>query len=54
VLIEDGKPLENNMKSQRLALGEVLSEARMQQVARLEDIRWAILETSGTISVIPK
>jgi uncharacterized membrane protein YcaP (DUF421 family) len=54
VLIEDGKPLEKNMRSQRLALDEVLSEARLQQVGRLEDIRWAILETSGSISVIPK
>lgn len=54
VLIEDGKPVEHNLKSQRLALDEVLAEARVQQVARMEDIRWAILETSGTISVIPK
>jgi uncharacterized membrane protein YcaP (DUF421 family) len=32
----------------------VLSEARLQQVARLSDIQWAILESSGQISIIPK
>jgi uncharacterized membrane protein YcaP (DUF421 family) len=54
VLIEDGKPIEHNLKSQRLALDEVLAEARVQQVASMDEIRWAILETSGAISVIPK
>ncbi|HET7379851.1 MAG TPA: YetF domain-containing protein [Gaiellales bacterium] len=54
VLIEDGKPVEHNLKSQRLALDEVLAEARVQQVASMDEIRWAILETSGAISVIPK
>src|SRR5436305_2230430 len=53
VLVEDGRPIDANLKSQRLALDEVLSEARMQQVDSLDDIRWAILETNGSISVIP-
>src|SRR3954467_12839983 len=54
VLVEDGKPITENLKSQRMALEEVLSEARMQQVSSLDEIRWAILETSGTVSIIPK
>jgi uncharacterized membrane protein YcaP (DUF421 family) len=54
ILVEDGKPIEDNLKSQRLAIDEVLSEARAQQVTALADIRWAILETNGSISVIPK
>jgi uncharacterized membrane protein YcaP (DUF421 family) len=54
ILVENGKPLERNLKRQRLALEEVLAEARTGQVTRLEDIQWAILETNGTINVIPK
>jgi uncharacterized membrane protein YcaP (DUF421 family) len=54
VLVEDGKPIEENLRSQRLVMDEVLSEARTQQVTALKDIRWAILETNGSISVIPK
>jgi uncharacterized membrane protein YcaP (DUF421 family) len=54
VLVEDGKPIDENLKSQRLVIDEVLSEARMQQVTSVKDIRWAILETNGSISVIPK
>ena len=54
ILVEDGKPNTQNLKRQRLQLAEVLSEARLQQVARLSDIQWAILESSGQISIIPK
>lgn len=54
ILVEDGKPNARNLKRQRLQLAEVLSEARLQQVAHLRDIQWAILESSGQISIIPK
>jgi uncharacterized membrane protein YcaP (DUF421 family) len=54
ILVEDGTPIEENLRSQRLAIDEVLLEARAQQVTALSDIRWAILETNGSISVIPK
>jgi uncharacterized membrane protein YcaP (DUF421 family) len=53
ILVENGKPNTANLKRQRLDLGEVLAEARLQQVTRLEDIGWAILESSGQISIIP-
>jgi uncharacterized membrane protein YcaP (DUF421 family) len=54
ILVEDGKPNTDNLKRQRLDLQDVLTEARLQQVAQLADIRWAILESSGQISVIPR
>jgi uncharacterized membrane protein YcaP (DUF421 family) len=54
ILVEDGRPIERNLKRQRLALEEVLAEARSSEVTKLEDIQWAILETNGAINVIPK
>jgi uncharacterized membrane protein YcaP (DUF421 family) len=54
ILVEDGNVIHENLRRQRLALDEVLSEARLQQVAALDDIRWAILETNGAISIIPR
>jgi uncharacterized membrane protein YcaP (DUF421 family) len=54
ILVEDGKPNTLNLRRQRLHLAEVLSEARLQQVTSLADIQWAILESSGQISIIPK
>ena len=54
VVVQDGKAIEKNMKRERITLDEVMVEARLQQVASLDQIAWAVLETSGKISVIPK
>jgi uncharacterized membrane protein YcaP (DUF421 family) len=54
VLIEDGRPIEANLRRARIAMDELAEEARLSQVGRIEDIAWALLETSGKISVIPK
>jgi len=54
ILIEEGKVIEKNLKRNRLTKEEVAASARVQQIASLEDVRWAVLETSGQISFIPK
>jgi uncharacterized membrane protein YcaP (DUF421 family) len=54
VLVEDGKVIERNLRRQRLSVDEVAAQARLQQIAHLSEIRWAVLETSGEISFIPK
>jgi uncharacterized membrane protein YcaP (DUF421 family) len=54
VLVEDGKPIEGNLKRERITIEEIASQARMQQIDSLDKIKWAVLETSGGVSVIPK
>jgi uncharacterized membrane protein YcaP (DUF421 family) len=54
VLVEDGRPIERNLRRQRLSVEEVAAQARLQQIAHLSEVRWAVLETSGEISFIPK
>jgi uncharacterized membrane protein YcaP (DUF421 family) len=54
VLIEDGRVLERNASRERLTRGELEEQARQSQIASLDDVRWAVLETSGQISFIPK
>jgi uncharacterized membrane protein YcaP (DUF421 family) len=54
VIVQDGKMLDGNMKRERLTPEEVAAQARLQQIASLEDVQWAVLETSGTISFIKK
>ncbi len=54
VIVQDGKPIDKNMRRERLTLEELMEEARQQQVASLDDIKWAVLEPSGNISFIPK
>jgi len=53
VLVENGKLIEQNMKRERITVEDIESEGRQQQVTNIADMRWALLETSGRISVIP-
>jgi uncharacterized membrane protein YcaP (DUF421 family) len=54
VLVQDGSLIESNLRRERLTAGEVAEAARQEQIASLEDVQWAVLETSGKISFIPK
>jgi uncharacterized membrane protein YcaP (DUF421 family) len=55
VLVEDGRLIERNLKNERLTEDEVLEQARLQQgIDSLDDVKWAVLETSGSISIVPK
>ena len=53
VLVEDGELIERNLRRERITVDELLAEARLQQVASVDQIRFAVLETNGRISVIP-
>lgn len=52
VLIDHGRVIEGNLRRERLTVSEVAAEARLQQIADLADVRYAILETTGEISFI--
>jgi uncharacterized membrane protein YcaP (DUF421 family) len=54
ILIEDGKVVERNLRRNRLTQEEIAAEARSQQIDSFDDVRWAVLETNGTISFIKK
>ncbi len=54
VIVQDGKPIERNLHRERLAVEEVMEEARLQQISDLDDIEWAVLEPSGNISFVKK
>lgn len=54
ILIEKGKIHENNLKKQRYSLEGLLEQIRVAGYPDIRDVDYAILETSGQISVIPK
>ena len=55
VIVEDGRPLHERMKRARVSEGDVLTAARERQgLARMDQIRYAVLERSGGISIIPR
>jgi uncharacterized membrane protein YcaP (DUF421 family) len=54
VVVQDGKVIEGNARRERLTLEDIAEAARMQQIASLEDVQWAVLETSGEMTFIEK
>lgn len=54
ILIEKGKININELKNNRLNLNDLLEELRLKEYFNLGDIEYAILETGGQISIIPK
>jgi uncharacterized membrane protein YcaP (DUF421 family) len=54
ILIEDGNVIEKNLTKERMTPEELAAEARLQQIDSLEKVRWAVLESGGKISFIPK
>jgi uncharacterized membrane protein YcaP (DUF421 family) len=54
VLVEDGKIIDRNLRRERMTPEEVAAEARLQQIPSLEGVRWAVLESNGKISFIPR
>jgi uncharacterized membrane protein YcaP (DUF421 family) len=55
VLIEDGRVLHDVMAKAHVDVEEILEAARENQgLERVDQIKWAVLETSGGISVVPK
>jgi len=52
VLVENGKLIERSMRRERLTLDDLAEKARLSEIASIDDIRWAVLETNGDISFI--
>jgi uncharacterized membrane protein YcaP (DUF421 family) len=54
ILVQDGEPLARNCRRERITTAELAAEARQQQIESLSEVKWAVLETNGRISFIPK
>jgi uncharacterized membrane protein YcaP (DUF421 family) len=55
VIVKDGEPLTERLKRARLDVNDVLEAARSNQgLERLEQIKYAVLERDGSISIISK
>jgi uncharacterized membrane protein YcaP (DUF421 family) len=52
VLIDGGRVVEGNLRRERLTVEDVAEQARQNQIESFEQIKWAVLETSGQISFI--
>lgn len=55
LLVENGEPLRERMKKARVDEYDIMEAARRSQgLERMDQIKYAVLEVSGTISIVPK
>lgn len=54
IFIENGKINEKNLRKEMYTLNELLEQLRIKDTANIADVEFAILETNGQLSVIPK
>ncbi len=55
LLVDHGQIIERNAQRARVTQGDILQTARESQgLERLDQIRYAVLETSGGISIVPE
>jgi uncharacterized membrane protein YcaP (DUF421 family) len=52
LIVKDGVPIDHAMRRERLTLDDLQAAARQQGFERLGDIRLAILEANGAISLL--
>jgi len=53
LLVRDGRVLAKALSEERVDVEDVRAAARGVGIARLEDVRLAVLETDGSISIVP-
>lgn len=54
VIVEDGEPIRERMRRERIDESEILEAAReLQGLERMDQIKYAVLERSGRITVVP-
>src|SRR5881398_3829777 len=54
VIVENGRFIERNLKRERLTSDDVAEEMRQNQIHSLDEVQWAVLETSGKMSFLKK
>ena len=53
ILIDNGKLLQENLRSTRITLDELTGHLREKDVLDIQTVQFAILETNGSLSVFP-
>lgn len=54
VLVQHGKFVEENLNKERVTPDEIFGEMHKSGLEELSQVKWAILETDGKISVVPE
>lgn len=54
ILIENGEINQKELRALRITLNDLMEQLRIQNIPALSDVEYAIMESNGELSVIPK
>ena len=54
VVIENGKFVEKELRKLKFSMNDLMEQLRIENIRNISDVEFAILETTGNLSVIPK
>jgi uncharacterized membrane protein YcaP (DUF421 family) len=54
IVVERGRIVDKNLRRERMTHEELFAQLRKQQIASVDAVEWAVLETNGSVTVIPK
>jgi uncharacterized membrane protein YcaP (DUF421 family) len=54
ILLQDGRPIDSNLRHERLTVEDVCEEARGHGIESLDEVKWCVLEAGGRLSFITK
>lgn len=54
IVVADGKPIISAMKKLRFTIHDLTEQLRLKGVFSIDDVKYAIMETNGELSVMPK
>lgn len=54
ILIKNGKINEHNLRLEMYTVNDLMEQLRIKDICNIDDVEYAILETNGQLSVLPK
>lgn len=54
ILIENGKISESGLSNEMFTINDLLEQLRIKNISNIADVEFAILETNGQLSILPK
>jgi uncharacterized membrane protein YcaP (DUF421 family) len=54
ILVQHGQPVDKNLRAERLTVDDVAEEMRGQGIESLDEVKWCVLEPSGSMSFVKR
>ena len=54
ILVENGQAVDKNLRAERLTVDDIAEEMRGQGIESLDEVKWCVLESSGSMSFVKR